>query len=112
MVDVPMSEEASPRIVLITHPLDGAGAFARLLVERRIAACVNRIPATSTYRWQGSIEEDEEVLLIAKITARRWAELEEALAEHHPHDVPECVCLEPERVAASYLAWMQDETSV
>jgi len=107
---MPMRDDESPRIVLITHPPEGADAFARRLVGERIAACVSRLPVVSTFRWKGAIEEEEEVLLVAKITARGWEALEEALDRHHPYDVPECVALEPDRVEARYLAWLQAET--
>ena len=98
------------RIVLITHPEDGARDFARSLVERRLAACVNLLPVTSVYTWQGAIEEDPEVLLVVKTSATRLAELEGVLAEGHPYDVPECVALTPAHVAPAYLDWLLTET--
>ena len=95
---------------MITHPRDGATEFARSLVESRLAACVSLVDVTSVYRWEGAIEQDPEVLLVAKTTAERVAGLERALDERHPYDVPECVTLDPAHVEAKYLAWMRAET--
>ena len=65
-----MSERAdAPRIVLITHPRDGATELARSLVEARLAACVNLVDVTSVYRWEGAIEQAPEALLVVKTTA-------------------------------------------
>jgi periplasmic divalent cation tolerance protein len=97
-------------VVLVTHPVQGAAEFARALVRARVAACVNRLPVDSVYRWQGAVQEDGEELLIVKTSGARLAELERLLAELHPYEVPECIALAPERVAAPYLAWWLAET--
>ena len=104
----PPAQGADPRLVLSTAP-DRASAerIARSLVESRLAACVNLVPGIrSVYRWEGEVEEADEVLLVAKTTAARLEELERALVGLHPYDVPECVALDPSRVEASYLAWL------
>jgi len=51
-------------LVYITTPTDAEAAkIGRALVEERLAACVNLIPAMhSIYWWEGKIEEDEEAL--------------------------------------------------
>jgi periplasmic divalent cation tolerance protein len=104
------ADASGARVVLITHPQAGAEAFARGLVERGLAACVNLVPVTSVYRWQGKVETDPEVLLIAKTCRERVPELERVLADEHPYEVPECVALEPAAVQKTYLAWLMEET--
>jgi uncharacterized protein involved in tolerance to divalent cations len=42
---------AAARVVLVTHPVRGARAFARGIVAARLAACVNLVPLASVYRW-------------------------------------------------------------
>jgi periplasmic divalent cation tolerance protein len=100
------------RVVLITAPdANTARVLARAMVERSLAACVNLVPGvTSIYRWKGALEESAEVLMLAKTTAARVAELEALLVELHPYDTPECVVLEPAHVEAKYLRWLQSET--
>ena len=99
-------------VVLCTAPdEDAARRIAYGLVERRVAACVNLVPGlTSVYRWQGRVEEATEILLVAKTTPARLAELEAAIVELHPYDTPEIVALRPTHVAARYLAWLAEET--
>ncbi len=85
-----------------------ARKLARELVERRLVACVTCLPgATSVYRWEGAVQEDAEVVLLAKTTAARVPELERAFAELHPYKVPEMLVLEPAHVGAAYLAWLR-----
>ena len=81
------------------------------LVERRLAACVNVLPAIrSIYRWQGEIQDDAEVLMIAKTTRLAYPALEAWLVEHHPYDVPEVLAVPVLKGSAAYLEWVQNET--
>lgn len=100
---------AAARIVLVTHPPRGAAAFARTLLERRLAACVNLVPLSSVYRWQGRVERAREVQLVIKTAAARVAALERHVRAVHPYDTPEFVVLAA-RAEARYLRWLVAET--
>ena len=104
-----MEHPSLPRVVFVTAPDEVvAERLARSFVSLGLAACVNRVPGvTSTYRWEGEVNEDAEVLLIIKTTAERLPELEAALNSLHPYETPEFVALEPEHVSAPYLEWLR-----
>lgn len=74
----------------ITAPDGEASSLARDLVEHRLAACVNRFPCHSTYRWEDDIVEDDEIVLLAKTTDARYTDLVDFVLEHHPYETP-CV---------------------
>ena len=95
-----------PWVVLITHPPEGAEAFAQRLVEDGLAACVNLLPATSVYRWEGEVRSEHEVLLVAKTTSARRVDLERCVRSYHPFEVPELVALPTAFVEARYAAWL------
>lgn len=99
------------RIVFCSCPdAQIAGRIARVLVEERLAACVNAIGGVvSTYRWKDAIEIEDETLLLIKTTADRLDALETRLIELHPYEVPEFLAVEPAAVAAPYLAWLDRE---
>ena len=83
--------------------------MARTLVERRLAACVNIIPnLRSIYRWQGAVEETDEVLLLIKTAENRLPALEAAIRELHTYDVPEFLVLSVKSGSQSYLSWLLD----
>ncbi len=100
------------RIVLSTCPdAPTASRLARTLVDERLAACVNVIGGVaSTYRWQGEVRVDDEVLLVIKTMADRFEALQARLVALHPYDVPEVLAIEPVAGAAPYLAWLERET--
>ena len=99
-------------ITLTTCPDQGtADTLAKMLVEQRLAACVNQIGGIrSTYAWQGEIHHDEEVLMIIKSTTERYAELEAAIHAHHPYELPEIITLKVTNGLAGYLAWVAQQT--
>lgn len=103
-------ELGAVRIALTTiGSLDEGRRMARLLVERRLAACVNIIPSlTSIYRWQGAVEEAAEVLLVMKTTSERLIVLEAAVRELHSYEVPEFLALEITSGSQPYLDWLTD----
>lgn len=95
-------------VVLSTFPSqDVAASVARTLVEERLAACVNIVPAVrSIYRWESAIHDEAEVLAIIKTTAERLVAMRERLVELHPYDVPEAIELPVVGGHAPYLAWV------
>jgi periplasmic divalent cation tolerance protein len=77
--------------VYVTAPPSAADDLAATLVEERLAACVNRFECRSTYRWEGEVVDDREVVLLAKTTEARYDDLVERVEAAHPYDVP---CIE------------------
>jgi len=87
-----------------------AQALARLLVENRLAACVQVVgPMTSHYRWQGKIEAAEEYLCLAKSLAALYPEIEAAIKASHPYEIPEIIALPVISGSKEYLAWLGAE---
>ena len=88
-----------------------ADTLAQHLVESRLAACVNILPAChSIYRWKGAVETAEEVPLLIKTTEARYPALAAAIRERHPYEIPEIVALPVTRGLPEYLAWLVAET--
>lgn len=101
-------------LLVLTNCPDAAVAedIARAVVGARLAACVNILaPCRSIYRWQGEVETAAEVPLLIKTSAARYAELQAAICERHPYDVPEIIALPMEHGLPSYLSWIASETT-
>ena len=108
-----MESPANVLIVLTTLPdATAARTLAAHLLELRLAACVNILaPCQSMYRWQGVVEDASEVPLLIKTTSARYRELETAIRQHHPYQLPEIVALPVEQGLPAYLGWVHQETS-
>lgn len=103
------------QIIIVVTSLpnaQAAGALASALVEARLAACVNLLPAVqSVYRWQGKVERATEVTLLIKTTQRHYAALESAIRAAHPYDLPEVIAVPVAAGLPSYLQWVIAETA-
>ncbi|HZH43868.1 MAG TPA: divalent-cation tolerance protein CutA [Lysobacter sp.] len=101
------------RLVFSTCPdAASADALARALVEERLAACVNRIAGVrSTYRWQGQVEDADEVLLLIKTVDAKLPALTERLRALHPYELPELVAVEAAGGLPPYLQWVIEQTA-
>ena len=109
-----MTAEPSDTLIVLTNLPDRAGAekLAAALVEQRLAACVNILaPCRSLYRWQGTVQREEEHPVLIKTTRERYAALEAAIRAAHPYELPEIVAVPIERGLAGYLQWVIDETA-
>jgi periplasmic divalent cation tolerance protein len=100
-------------LLVLTNLPDRAAAeqLAALLIEQRLAACVNILaPCRSVYRWKGAVQHDEEHPMLIKTTAERYPALEKALREGHPYELPEIIAVPIERGLPAYLDWVASET--
>jgi periplasmic divalent cation tolerance protein len=91
---------------------DEAVTIAKALVEERLAGCVNIIRnIRSIYRWQGNIEDDNEVLMIAKTKKNLFKALEKKVKELHSYDVPEIIAMPIAEGSNDFLKWLKDATA-
>lgn len=91
---------------------EDADRLAQLLVEQRLAACVNAVGnVTSTYRWQGQVQKDQEILLVIKTTQSRYAALEQAIRTHSRYELPEVVAIAVQAGSSPYLSWLRESVA-
>jgi periplasmic divalent cation tolerance protein len=94
-------------LVLTTFGVGQAIAVARVLVEERLAACVNVLPAmTSVYRWDGAVQQDAEEQVVIKTSTDRLADLEARLRQLHSYELPEFLVITADAGSEAYLKWV------
>ena len=100
-------------LLVFTNLPDRASAekLAALLIEQRLAACVNVLaPCISSYRWEGKVQRDEEHPMLIKTAQDRYTELEAAIRANHPYELPEIVAVPISGGLPAYLQWVESET--
>jgi periplasmic divalent cation tolerance protein len=86
-----------------------ARRIADVLLERRLAACINLVPGVeSVYRWEGKVEESEEWLMLIKTTSAAFERVRDAIRELHSYKLPECACIPIDCGIPDYLKWIGD----
>jgi periplasmic divalent cation tolerance protein len=85
-----------------------AAAFARTLVEEKLAACVSVLPPMmSIYRWKGTIEQEREQQILIKTTMARIDALAARFRTLHPYEMPEFVVMQAADVGRAYGEWIR-----
>jgi len=83
--------------------------IGRILVEEKLAACVNIIQnICSIYEWKANIEEDNEHLLLIKTTGDKSQRVIQKIKENHSYDEPEIIGLKIDKGSETYLKWIND----
>ena len=100
-------------IVLVTCPTRAvAKRLARALIDQRLAACVNIIPAVeSVYVWRQKVESAKEVLLVIKTIPKRFPSLQRFVRAHHPYHIPEIIALPILDGHPPYLRWVAESVA-
>ncbi len=100
------------RIVSVTCPDEATAlTIARLVVERRLAACANIVPGIrSIYRWMGEISEDNEVLVTMKTREDFVETLYTAIVANHPYQQPAIEVVALADAGRGVAAWIRAET--
>jgi periplasmic divalent cation tolerance protein len=95
-------------LVLVTAPNVQTGRLlAKAALQKRLAACINVVPAIeSHYWWQGKLEQGAEVLLLFKTPTRLLPALEKLLLAQHPYDTPEFLAISLHAGNRRYLEWL------
>ena len=87
-----------------------ARALVKSLLEERLIACGTLLPgARSIYRWEGGLQEEDEVVVLLKTERSKWSALSAAVKERHPYQVPELLALPVEHGLDQYLSWLTSE---
>lgn len=89
---------------------DEAETLARHLVSLNLAACVQRLPIKSNYRWEGILCEEEEVLLLIKSRTDRYSDIEACIKGMHSYDVPEILRVPIADGLETYFDWIDVST--
>jgi periplasmic divalent cation tolerance protein len=97
-------------VITTTFPNEkSAQATANLLIEKKLAACVQQTgPITSTYSWKNKINQDEEYQLQIKTNKAYYKKIENLIKETHPYEVPEIIATPIIDGSKDYLSWIDN----
>jgi len=98
------------QVVTTVDSKDKAEKIAEKMVKNRLCACAHVWgPVKSFYWWKGKVERNEEWACIMKTTDKKYFQLERAIKENHPYEVPEILAFEIAKGFENYLVWLKEE---
>src|SRR5437764_14948939 len=99
-------------MILTTAPTrEEAASIAKLLIDEKLAACVQLLPIESFYLWQGKTQNEAEVLLLVKTRASLFEQAIARIKAVHSYSVPEIVAMPFTAGFAGYFQWIDDVTA-
>ena len=99
-------------MLTITPTRDEAAQIAKLLIDEKLAACVQLLPIESFYVWQGATQNEPETLLLIKTRTALFDKAIARIKEVHSYTVPEIVAMPFTAGIAGYFNWIGDVTSM
>jgi periplasmic divalent cation tolerance protein len=90
---------------------DDARRLALALVERKLVACAQISAIESIYHWKGVVQEEPEFRILLKTTDERYGQVERALRQMHPYELPAIHAFAFEHVHPAYAAWIAENAS-
>ncbi|PIN80097.1 divalent-cation tolerance protein CutA [Candidatus Woesearchaeota archaeon CG10_big_fil_rev_8_21_14_0_10_32_9] len=97
-------------IVYVTHKnLEEAKKIASHLLEKKLIACANFFPISSSYWWKGSIETSDEIVSLLKTKNENWIKLKNEIKKIHPYETP-CIMKLNVEANEDYESWILKET--
>ena len=103
-------EDCYSLFITTTANKESAKKIARLLVERKLAACGQIFPIESIYFWKEKICEENETMLFIKSRTALFDEIKTAIKENHSYEVPEIIQIPVTDGLPEYLGWINDCT--
>ena len=89
-----------------------ADLIATTLIDEKLAACINVLPKMkSIYRWEDSIQRDEELLMIIKTQSSKFNIIEQKIKELHEYSLPEIIAVPIIAGSSEYIQWINNETN-
>jgi len=100
------SENEYSIIITTAANKESAQKIAKLLIEKRLAACVQMFPIESVYFWQDKICEEKEITLFIKSKTSLFDDISYAIKTNHEYEVPEIIQIPVTNGLPEYLKWI------
>jgi periplasmic divalent cation tolerance protein len=97
-------------VITTTGTEEEARIITDVLLNERLAACVQRIPIFSSYHWQGEHHDETELMLLIKTRASLYQRVEASIRANHSYEVPEIIQVPITEGLPEYLQWIARET--
>ncbi|URA10133.1 divalent-cation tolerance protein CutA [Thermospira aquatica] len=87
---------------------ENAKNIANLLLEKKLAACIQLFPITSYYIWQGKKETAKEILMLIKTQKKYYSRIENLIRNNHPYEIPEILLIPVDKAFPLYGKWIDN----
>ncbi|MDW6004606.1 divalent-cation tolerance protein CutA [Vibrio mangrovi] len=105
-----MTETPFCMVLTTTNSQENCDAIISRLLSAQLVACIQTLPVSSHYRWEGKICSDQEILLLMKTQSRHYQAVELAIREVHCYEIPQIIQVPVTDGFQAYLHWIETVT--
>ncbi|MCT7507309.1 MULTISPECIES: divalent-cation tolerance protein CutA [Aliarcobacter] len=87
-----------------------AKKIAKILIQDKLAACVQLKDIESLYNWDGKLCCESETLLSIKTKKELFSKVKSKILELHSYDTPEIIELDISNISEDYLKFIKENT--
>lgn len=87
-----------------------AKKIAKILIQDKLAACVQLKDIESLYNWDGKLCCERETLLSIKTKKELFSKVKSKILELHSYDTPEIIELDISNISEDYLKFIKENT--
>jgi periplasmic divalent cation tolerance protein len=97
-------------LIYVTHEnMDNAQRVVSHLIQKKLIACANFFPITSSYWWKGKIENADEIVSLLKTRKDNWSKVKAEIKKIHTYETP-CIIKLDAQANEEYESWVNSET--
>ena len=97
--------------ITTTNTQESVDKIVAVVMEKKLAACVQVFPIVSHYVWKDALQKDDEFLMQMKIRTADYEALAAAIRAVHPYETPEIVRVDIADGDKNYLDWINAVTA-
>ena len=95
-------------IIQCTFPdIKSAKKLSKILLSKKLAACIHLQKIESLYIWQENIENAKEISVNIKTKLTNFSKIEKIIKENHPYKLPQVIAVEITKISPDYLSWIE-----
>lgn len=97
-------------VMTTTNSKKNAKKIIKALLKKKLAACIQLFPIESFYTWEGTVNNDNEILLFIKSEANLYTQIEKIILKNHTYTTPEIIQVPITKGSTAYLSWVAEVT--
>lgn len=95
--------------VFLTCEKEQEKEIAKLLLTKRLVACVKFMPVNASFWWQGAIANGDETLLVMESAEDLFETIEAEVAKVHAYETFVLTCVPMKKINRQAQEWLEGE---
>jgi len=86
-----------------------AKKLGKLILDKKMGACVDYWPVNSMFHWKGQQKEIPQIMLSIATFENKSEDVNDLISNHHSYSVPMIAGVDVRRINRAYREWMTNE---